>query len=93
MSLAHLHTPKIIPIYTQGRSNEFNVSVMKHRMHEREFRMWQARVRGSGYMLSREIFEKSVHLGAFWHIFIQLNSFSESFFFYRQRQFRNEWVK
>ena len=23
MNLAHFHTPKIIPIYTQGRSNEF----------------------------------------------------------------------
>ena len=23
MNLAHFHTPKIIPTYTQGRSNEF----------------------------------------------------------------------
>ena len=23
MNLAHFHTPKIIPIYTQGRNNEF----------------------------------------------------------------------
>ena len=25
--------------------------------------------------------EKSVHLGAFWHIFMQFNSLSESFIF------------
>ena len=50
MNLAHFHTPKIIPTYTQGRSNEFevNVSVLIHRMHECEFCRCQARVRGSG---------------------------------------------
>ena len=63
MNLAFIHTPKIIPIYTQGRSNEFNVSVMKHRMHERDFRRWQARVRGSGGMLPPGIFLKIGALG------------------------------
>ena len=29
----------------------------------------------------QEIFEKSVHLGALWHIFMQFNSLSESFIF------------
>ena len=29
----------------------------------------------------REIFEKSVQLGAFWHIFMQFNSFSVSIIF------------
>ena len=58
-----------------------NVSILIHRMHEREFCRVQARVRGSGGMLPREIFEKSVHLGAFWHIFMQFNSLSNSFIF------------
>ena len=39
------------------------MTVLKHRMHEREYRMWQVRVGGSGGMLPREIFEKSVQLG------------------------------
>ena len=50
-------------------------------MHEREHRRWQARVVGSGGMLPREIFEKSVQLGAFWHIFMQFYYFSESIIF------------
>ena len=81
MNWAHFHTPKINTIYTQGRRHEFNVSAMKHKMHEREFHRWQARVRGSGGMLPLESFEKSVHLGGFWHIFMQFTSFSESFIF------------
>ena len=81
MNLAHFHTPKIIPIYTQGCSNEFNVSVMKQGMYQREFRRWQVCVRGSGGMLPREIFEKSLHLGAFWHIFMQFKFFQKASFF------------
>ena len=37
--------------------------------------------RGSAGMLPREIFEKSVQLGAFWHICMQFDSFSEASFF------------
>ena len=50
MNLAHFHTAKIIPIYTQGRSKEFKsrVTVLKHRMYEREHCMWQAQVGGRG---------------------------------------------
>ena len=62
MNLAHFHTSKIIPIYTQGRSNKFEscVTVLKHRMYKREHRRWQARVGESGSMLPLENFEKSV---------------------------------
>ena len=57
-----------------------NVSVLIHRMHECEFCRCQARVRGSGACFPGFI-EKSAHFGAFWHIFMQFNSLSESFIF------------
>ena len=41
----------------------------------------QAQVGGSGGMLPQEIFEKSVQLGAFCHIFMQFNYLSESIIF------------
>ena len=50
-------------------------------MHEHEHHRWQVRVGGSGGVLPREIFEKSVQLGAFWHIIKQFNYFSESIIF------------
>ena len=83
MNLAHFQTPKVIPIYTQAvaTSMRVNVSILIHRMHEPEYCRWQAWIRGSGGMLPRKCFEKSVHLGAFWHILMQFNSLSESFIF------------
>ena len=36
---------------------------------------------GLGGMLPQKIFEKSVQLGAFFHIFMHLNYFSESVIF------------
>ena len=73
MNLAHFRTTKIIPIYTQGRSNavKSRVTDLKHRMYEREHCMWQARLGvGSGGMLPQGNFEKSVQFGAFWRIFM-----------------------
>ena len=57
-------------------------------MYEREHRRWQARV-GVWGMLPREIFEKSVQLGSFWHMFMQF------ILVYQQAviKFWNEWVK
>ena len=50
MNLAHFHTTKIIPIYSQGISNKFEikicVTVLKHIMYEREQRRCQALVGG-----------------------------------------------
>ena len=86
MNLAHCHTTKIIPIYTQGRSNEFKsrVTVLKHRMYERENCMWQCMGRGVWGQAPRGNFEKSMQLGAFWRIFMQFISCSESIIYQRQ---------
>ena len=81
MNLAQFHTTKIIPIYSQGISNKFEikicVTVLKHIMYECEHQRWQALV-GGLVACSRENLKKSVQLGAFWHIFMQIISCPES---------------
>ena len=69
MNLAHFHSPKIIPIYTQGRSNKFkslcdcfeamNASTVGDK---RGLGVW-------GHAPLGKFLKKSVQLGVFWQIF------------------------
>ena len=80
MNYCTLSTMKIVPIYTQGSSNE--LESLCAQMYEREHRRWQAQVGRSGGMLPQE---KSVQLGAFWHISCSLFLVQKASFFNRQR--------
>ena len=87
MDLANLHTTKRISIYICTQSRRFCVTVLKHRMYEREHCRLQVRVGrggGGGGLLPQEHFEKSVQYGDFWHVFMQFISCSESIIFNRQ---------
>ena len=83
MNWAHFHTTKTVSIYIRTQSRRFCVTVLKHRMYERELCRWQVRV-GRGGLLPQEHFEKSVQYGGFWHVFMQFISCSESIIFNRQ---------
>ena len=79
MNLAHFQKQKLFQSILRVVATSLRVCV--HTMYEREHRRLQARVGRSGGMLPREKFEKSVQLGAFWHIFMQFISCSESIIF------------
>ena len=88
MNLAHFQQRKLFQSILRVVATSLRVCV--HKMYEREHRRWQAQVGRSGGMLPREKNEKAVQLGAFWHIFMQFISCSESIIFQQAKAYNFE---
>ena len=91
MNLAHFQQRKLFQSILRVVATSLRVCV--HKMYERERRRRQAQVGRPGGMLPpppREKIEKSVQLGAFWHIFMQCISCSESIIFQQAKAYNFE---